>query len=107
KIVPALLAGCPVILKPADQTPLDAFVVAEAFLDAGVPPGYLSVLPAGPATSEYLVRHPGIDFVSFTGSTAVGRQIGIWCAQRLARTQLELGGKSAAIVLDDADFDAA
>jgi acyl-CoA reductase-like NAD-dependent aldehyde dehydrogenase len=104
KIVPALLAGCPVILKPAVQTPLDAFAIAGAFVEAGLPPGLLSVLPAGPETSEYLVGHAAVDFVSFTGTTEVGRRVAAACGGRLARTQLELGGKSAAIVLDDADL---
>jgi len=104
KIVYPLLAGCPVVFKPAPETPLDAFYVAEAFEEAGLPPGMLSVLPGGPAVGEYLVSHPGVDAVFFTGSTQTGRRIGAECGAQMRRMVLELGGKSAAIVLDDADL---
>lgn len=107
KVIPALLAGCPVILKPAPETPLDALWLAQLFADAGLPEGVLSVLPAGRETSEYLVTHPGVDKVSFTGSTAAGRRVGALATERLKRVSLELGGKSAAIVLDDVDLGSA
>jgi aldehyde dehydrogenase (NAD+) len=105
KLGPALVAGCPVILKPAPETPLDSFILAEAAEEAGFPPGVLNVVPAGRETGDYLIRHPGIDKVSFTGSTAVGRHIGEVCGAQLKRVTLELGGKSAAIVLDDVVLD--
>src|SRR4051795_11166193 len=104
KLVPALLAGCTAILKPAPETPIDALWLASIFADAGLPEGVLSVLPADREVSEYLVTHPGIDKVSFTGSTAAGRKVGALATERLKRVSLELGGKSAAIVLDDVDL---
>ena len=107
KIVYPLLAGCPVILKPAPETPLDAFYVAEAFEEAGLPPGLLSIVPGGPGVGSHLVHHPGVDAVFFTGSTETGRKIGAMCGHDMKRAVLELGGKSAAIVLDDADLDTA
>jgi betaine-aldehyde dehydrogenase len=107
KLAPAFLAGCTVILKPAPETPIDALLLAEIFAEAGLPEGVLSVLPAGREVGEYLVTHPGIDKVSFTGSTAAGRRVGALAAERLKRCSLELGGKSAAIVLEDADLAAA
>ncbi|MGE0044567.1 MAG: aldehyde dehydrogenase [Hyphomonadaceae bacterium] len=102
KTAPALVAGCTVVAKPAPETPLDAFYVAEAALAAGLPPGVLNIVPAGREVGEHLVRHPGIDKVAFTGSTAAGRRIGAICGEQLKRCSLELGGKSAAVVLDDA-----
>jgi aldehyde dehydrogenase (NAD+) len=107
KAAPALLAGCPVILKPPVETPLDAFKLAELFAEAGLPEGLLSVLPGGPALGEYLVTHPGVDKVTFTGSTGVGRRVGVLAAEGMKRFSLELGGKSAAILLEDMDLDAA
>ncbi|GHF34144.1 putative aldehyde dehydrogenase [Streptomyces mashuensis] len=107
KLAPALLAGCSVILKPAPETPLDAYVLAEVAAGAGLPEGVLSVLPAGAGTAEYLVGHPGVDKVSFTGSVAAGKRVMEVAARHLSRVTLELGGKSAAIVLPDADLDAA
>jgi len=104
KLAPALVAGCTVVFKPAPETPLDAFRLAEIFTDAGLPPGVLSVIPAGREVGEHLVTHPGVDKVSFTGSSAAGRRIGGLCGERLKRCTLELGGKSAAIILDDADL---
>ena len=104
KTVYPLLAGCPVVFKPAPETPLDAFHVAEAFEEAGLPPGMLSVLPGGPEIGQYLVGHAGVDAVFFTGSTGTGRKIGAVCGAQMRRMVLELGGKSAAIVLDDADL---
>ncbi|HVX20275.1 MAG TPA: aldehyde dehydrogenase [Acidimicrobiales bacterium] len=106
KLAPALAAGCTVVFKPAPETPLDAFRLAEIFADAGLPDGVLSVLPAGREAGEHLVTHPGVDKISFTGSTVAGKRIGGLCGERLKRCTLELGGKSAAIILDDADLDA-
>ncbi|WP_157108340.1 aldehyde dehydrogenase [Aldersonia kunmingensis] len=105
KIAPALAAGCTVVLKPAPETALDAFVFADAAIEAGLPPGVLNVVPAGREVSAYLVEHPGIDKVAFTGSTPAGRAIGAACGRLLRPATLELGGKSAAIVAADADLD--
>ena len=105
KTIPALLAGCSVVLKPAPETPLDAFYLGEALYAAGLPEGVLSIVPGGPDVGEHLVRHPAVDKVTFTGSTAVGRKVGGICGESLTRCSLELGGKSAAIVLEDADLD--
>ncbi|WP_072688960.1 aldehyde dehydrogenase [Rhodococcus marinonascens] len=104
KLAPALLAGCTVLLKPAPESPLSTHLLAEIFAEAGVPEGVISVLPGGAETGEYLVSHPGIDKVTFTGSSPVGRRIGAIAAQNLKRCSLELGGKSAAIILEDADL---
>lgn len=104
KLAPAVIAGCPVVLKPAPETPLSTNMLAELWAEAGFPEGSLSVLPAGREVGEYLVTHPGIDKVAFTGSTAAGRRIAALCGERLRRFTLELGGKSAAIVLDDANL---
>jgi acyl-CoA reductase-like NAD-dependent aldehyde dehydrogenase len=104
KLTPALLAGCTVILKPAPETPIDALMLGALFVEAGLPSGVISVVPANREVSEYLVTHPGIDKVSFTGSTAAGRKVGSLATERLKRVSLELGGKSAAIVLDDVDL---
>jgi acyl-CoA reductase-like NAD-dependent aldehyde dehydrogenase len=104
KMIPALLAGCVVVLKASPETALDAMVLAEVFAEAGLPEGVVSVLPAGRETSEYLVSHPGVDKIAFTGSTAAGRRIASIAGEQLKRVSLELGGKSAAIVLDDADL---
>lgn len=106
KLGPALAAGCAVVLKPAPETPLDAVLLAEALVEAEIPAGVVNILPAGREVGEYLVCHPGVDKVSFTGSTAAGRRIASLCGERLKRVTLELGGKSAAIILDDADLDA-
>ncbi|MGW0356834.1 aldehyde dehydrogenase [Nocardia nova] len=104
KIAPALAAGCTVVLKPAPETVLDAFLMAEAALAAGLPAGVLNVVPGGRELGAYLVGHPGVDKVSFTGSTAAGRAIARTCGDLLRPVTLELGGKSAAIVLDDANL---
>jgi betaine-aldehyde dehydrogenase len=104
KLGPALLSGSTVVFKPAPETPLDANVLAELFKEAGLPDGVLSVVPAGREVGEHLVNHSGVDKVSFTGSTAAGRKIGAACGANLKRCSLELGGKSAAIVLDDANL---
>jgi aldehyde dehydrogenase (NAD+) len=104
KLAPALLAGCSIVLKPSPETPLDAFLMAEILDEAGIPDGVISVIPAGREVGEHLVRHPGVDKIAFTGSTAAGRRIGAICGEQLKRVSLELGGKSAAIILDDADL---
>jgi len=104
KVAAALAAGCTVVSKPAPETPMDAYILAECIEEAGLPAGVFNVVPAGRETGDYLVRHPGIDKVSFTGSTAAGRNIMAACAARMARCSFELGGKSAAIVLDDAEI---
>ncbi|TDE59532.1 aldehyde dehydrogenase [Nonomuraea mesophila] len=104
KLAPALLAGCTVVLKPAPETPLDAYLLAEWTAEAGVPAGVLNIVPAGRETGEHLVSHAGVDKVAFTGSTAAGRRIAAICGEQLKRLSLELGGKSAAIILDDADL---
>lgn len=104
KIAPALAAGCTVVLKPAPETVLDAFLMAEAAFAAGLPPGVLNVVPGGRELGAYLVDHPGVDKVSFTGSTAAGRAIARSCGESLRPVTLELGGKSAAVVLDDANL---
>ncbi|MBH0778710.1 aldehyde dehydrogenase [Nocardia bovistercoris] len=104
KLAPALLAGCSIVLKPAPLTPLSANIVAEIFQEAGLPDGVLSVLPAEADVAEYLISHPGVDKVTFTGSTAVGRKIGAIATEQLKSVSLELGGKSAAILLPDMDL---
>jgi len=101
KLAPALVAGNTVVLKPPVETPLHTYLLAEAALAAGLPAGVLNIVPAGPEVSELLVRDPGVDEVSFTGSTAVGRLVGAICGGEIKRCTLELGGKSAAVVLDD------
>ena len=106
KIAPALAAGCTVVLKPAEETVLDAFLMAEAAVAAGLPAGVLNVVPGGREIGAYLVEHPGVDKVSFTGSTAAGRKIAEACGRLLRPVTLELGGKSAAILLDDVDLNA-
>jgi aldehyde dehydrogenase (NAD+) len=105
KLAPALAAGATVVLKPAPETPLDAMLLAEAAEEAGLPAGVLNIVPAGREVGEHLVTHPGADKISFTGSTAAGRRIAALCGERLKRVTLELGGKSAAIILDDADME--
>src|SRR5205823_13875034 len=104
KLAPALIAGCTVVVKPAPQTPLDGYLLAEMVQEAGIPPGVVSIVAAGREAGEHLVGHPGVDVVAFTGSTAAGRRVGAICGDRLKRCTLELGGKSAAIILDDADL---
>ncbi|MGW4774426.1 aldehyde dehydrogenase [Nocardia sp. NPDC004278] len=104
KVAPALAAGCAVVLKPSPETTLDTYLFAEAVEQAGVPAGVVNIVPGGADIGRYLVSHPGVDKVSFTGSTAVGREIGARCGELLRPVTLELGGKSAAIILDDADL---
>jgi aldehyde dehydrogenase (NAD+) len=105
KVAPALLMGCTCVIKPAPETPLDAYVLAECLVDAGLPPGVVNIVAAGREVGEHLVTHPGIDKISFTGSTLAGKRIAALCGERVRRVTLELGGKSAAIVCDDADFE--
>ncbi|HRD99892.1 MAG TPA: aldehyde dehydrogenase family protein, partial [Ilumatobacteraceae bacterium] len=104
KVGPALLAGCTVVLKLSPEAPGEGYVVAEAAEEIGLPPGVLNVVTADRDISELLVTDPRVDKISFTGSTAAGRRIASLCGERIARCTLELGGKSAAIVLDDADL---
>ena len=105
KAAAGLAAGCTIVSKPAPETPMDAYILAECIAEAGLPPGVFNVVPAGRETGDYLVRHPGIDKVSFTGSTIAGRNIMAACAGRLTRCSFELGGKSAAVILEDANID--
>ncbi len=107
KLGPALAAGCTVVLKPAEQTPLSALRLGELALQVGFPPGVLNVLTGDGSTGAALVDHPDIDKIAFTGSTAVGREIGAKAGKGLKRVTLELGGKSPNIILPDADIDAA
>ncbi|MDF3312195.1 aldehyde dehydrogenase [Rhodococcus sp. T2V] len=105
KIGPALAAGCTVVLKPAPLTALDAFVFADAALEVGLPHGVINIVPADGPAGAHLVSHPGVDKVAFTGSTGVGRHIGKVCGELLRPVTLELGGKSAAILLEDMDLE--
>jgi acyl-CoA reductase-like NAD-dependent aldehyde dehydrogenase len=107
KLGPALAAGCTVVLKPAEQTPLSALRIGELALEVGFPPGVINVLTGDGATGAALVDSPGVDKIAFTGSTAVGREIGAKAGRDLKRVTLELGGKSPNIILPDADIDAA
>jgi betaine-aldehyde dehydrogenase len=104
KLAPALLAGCSVVLKPAPEACLNFDGLADSFAEAGLSPGVLSIVPAGREVGEHLVCHPGVDKVAFTGSTAAGKRVAALCGERVRRYTLELGGKSAAIILDDADL---
>ena len=104
KIAPALAAGCTIVLKPSEVTPLDAIILAEIFHDAGVPAGVFNLIVGGRETGEALVSHPHIDMISFTGSTRGGRAVAQSAAAGLKKVALELGGKSANIILDDADM---
>lgn len=105
KIAPALAAGCTMVLKAAPETALDALVFAEAAEEAGLPAGVLNVIAGGAQAGAHLVSHPGVDKVAFTGSTVAGRIIAETCGRLLRPVTLELGGKSAAIILEDADLD--
>jgi aldehyde dehydrogenase (NAD+) len=107
KLAPALASGSTIVIKPAPETPLDSYLLAQALEEAGVPKGVVNIVPAGREVGEHLVTHPGIDKVAFTGSTAAGRKIAAACGERLRRVTLELGGKSAAILLDDVNVAAA
>lgn len=105
KLGPALLAGCTVVLKPAAETPLSVNALAEVFAEAGLPEGVLSIVPGGVETGRALTNNPELDKFTFTGSSAVGKEIGKLAAEKLKPCTLELGGKSAAIILEDADLD--
>jgi aldehyde dehydrogenase (NAD+) len=105
KIAPSLAAGCPIVFKPAPETPLDAFAIADAAEAVGLPPGALNILPADRDVAERLVSHPDVDRVVFTGSTQGGRRVAELCAQSFKRVTLELGGKAAAILLEDAPLE--
>jgi aldehyde dehydrogenase (NAD+) len=107
KVVPAVLTGGAVVLKPSPLAPLDSMILAECVEEAGFPPGVINVVPGGADAGAALVSDARVDKVSFTGSTAVGREVAALCSANLTRYNLELGGKSAAIVLEDADLDAA
>ncbi|OYW88424.1 MAG: aldehyde dehydrogenase, partial [Sphingobium sp. 32-64-5] len=107
KVAYALVAGCTVIMKPSPETPLEAYIMAEAAEAAGLPAGVVNLVCGGRDASDHLVQNPGVDKVSFTGSTGAGKRIGEVCASRVARCTLELGGKSAAIVRDDFPIEAA
>ena len=105
KLGPVMAAGVPIVLKPAPGDSARPHLFAEAVLEADLPPGIINIVPAGRENADYLVRHPDVDKVSFTGSTAVGKHIASVCGEQLKRVTLELGGKSAAIVLDDVVLD--
>ncbi|RKN30514.1 aldehyde dehydrogenase family protein [Micromonospora musae] len=105
KLAPALAAGCTVVLKPAELTPLVSYLLFDAIHEAGLPPGVVNLVTGtGPVVGEAIAAHPDVDMVSFTGSTATGRRISHLVADRIARVALELGGKSANVILDDADL---
>jgi aldehyde dehydrogenase (NAD+) len=104
KLAPLLAAGCTVVIKPSPETVLDSLLLAEAIVEAGLPAGVVNIVPGGRELGAYLVEHPSVDKVAFTGSTAAGRTIARRCGELLRPVTLELGGKSAAIVLDDADL---
>jgi acyl-CoA reductase-like NAD-dependent aldehyde dehydrogenase len=106
KTAPALAAGCTVVLKPPPEAPLSNYILAEALAEAGLPDGVFNLVPGGREVGEHLVTHPGTDKVAFTGSTAAGKRIMSLCGEQVKRVSLELGGKSAAVVLDDADLPA-
>lgn len=105
KIAPALAAGCTIVLKPAPDTALDSYILGDAASEAGLPPGVLNIVLADRQAGMSLVEHPLVDKIAFTGSTAAGRIIGARCGELIRRCTLELGGKSAAVVLEDADLD--
>ncbi len=108
KVAPALAAGCTVVLKPSEVAPLTAFVLAEICAEAGLPAGVFNLVTGyGPTVGEALASHPGVDMVSFTGSTRAGKRVSELGAQTVKRVALELGGKSANVILDDADFEKA
>jgi acyl-CoA reductase-like NAD-dependent aldehyde dehydrogenase len=105
KLGPALAAGCTVVLKPAPETALSSYLLADAIAESDLPPGVVNIVPGGREVGSYLVAHPGVDKISFTGSTAAGRTVAAAAGQHLKPVTLELGGKSAAVVLPDADLD--
>jgi len=101
KLGPALLAGCTIVMKPSPETPIEAYIIAECAEEAGLPEGVINLVPGHREAADHLVCNPGVDKVSFTGSTVAGKRIGEVCGSRIARCTLELGGKSAALILDD------
>jgi betaine-aldehyde dehydrogenase len=105
KVAPALLAGCTVVVKMSPEAPLEAVLLGEICQELGLPPGVLNILMADREESELLVRNPDVDKISFTGSSAVGQRVASICGGRMARATLELGGKSAAVVLDDSPLE--
>jgi len=105
KIAPALATGCTIVLKPSPGTVLDCYIVAEAAAEAGIPAGVINWVPGGRELGAYLVAHSGIDKVAFTGSTGAGRKVAEVCGRLLRPVSLELGGKSAAIILDDVNIE--
>ena len=108
KIAPAMAAGCTVVLKPSEIAPVNAMILAEIIHEAGLPPGVFNLVNGmGPVVGEVLATHPEVDMVSFTGSTRAGKRVGELASQTIKRVALELGGKSASVVLDDANFEAA
>ncbi len=108
KVAPAMVAGCTVVLKPSEVTPLNAFVLAEIFEEVGVPAGVLNIVTGyGPVVGEAIAAHPGVDMVSFTGSTRAGRRVSELAAATVKKVALELGGKSPNVILDDADLEKA
>ncbi|MGE3162019.1 MAG: aldehyde dehydrogenase family protein, partial [Burkholderiales bacterium] len=108
KVAPALAAGCTVVLKPSEVAPFNAFILAEVIEAAGLPRGVFNLVTGfGPVVGEALVKHPRVDMISFTGSTRAGKRISEVAAQGVKRVALELGGKSASVILEDADFAAA
>ena len=107
KVAYSLIAGCTVIMKPSPETPLEAYIIAEAAEEAGLPPGTVNLVPAGRDASDHLIHSKGIDKVSFTGSSAAGMHIASVCGAKMTRATFELGGKSAAIVRDDFPLEAA
>ena len=108
KIAPALAAGCTVVLKPSEVAPLTAFVLAEIIADIGLPAGVFNLVTGyGPVVGEAIAAHPDVDMVSFTGSTRAGKRVSEVAAQTVKKVSLELGGKSANVILDDADFEKA
>lgn len=104
KVLPALAVGCTVVWKPAPETALDSYLLAQCVEEAGFPPGVVNIVAAGREVGEHLVTHPGVDKVAFTGSTAAGRRVAALCGELLRPVTLELGGKSAAIICDDVDL---
>ena len=108
KVAPALAAGCTVVLKPSEVAPLTAFMLAEIFQEVGLPPGVFNLVTGyGPVVGEALASHPDVDMVSFTGSTRAGKRVSELASKTIKKVALELGGKSANVILDDADFDVA
>jgi betaine-aldehyde dehydrogenase len=107
KVAPALMAGCTAIVKVPEPNPLALFAMGDMITEAGFPPGVLNIVAAGAHESDYLVRHPDVDMVSFTGSTNIGAKVGEVCGALVRPCVLELGGKSAGIILEDADLEAA